>query len=442
MNLKQLLAEGKISEDDYKREMLNEEEFYQRRLADLYEFGSKERADADQKILEKKLDEDLKKNKEYQDELERIRKDVFGPTQEENDTAFGKAMESLDKIHGEELKKVGDNDAEKDRINNQYNEKKAEYETKYNQKSAEGATKSYQETILQSADWLQNSDGGQALTGSVDFLAQASQAIFSQMSSIVQAEQDIQLAAVNNKYDQEIAAAEGNNYKIKQLEKQKSEEEAKIKKEGSKKMFAMQVIQAIATTAQAALNAYASTVQIPLVGTVLAPIAAGVAVVTGMLQVAAIKKQQQAAEAQGYFTGGFTRTGSNDYTPAGVVHANEWVANAHLLRSPIARPMIEALDYAQRTNTIGSLNSDRLASSGIVSPQVVIPAQPDAALAQSIATNTAVLGEYASVMSKLNDRLDKPFVTVNTVTGDHGIQKAQSEYDNMIKNKTPKSRWK
>ena len=48
--------------------------------------------------------------------------------------------------------------------------------------------------------------------------------------------------------------------------------------------------------------------------------------------------------------------------------------------------------------------------------------------------------EYADTMKRLSRRLDEPFVTVNTVTGDHGIQKAQSDYDKLMKNKSPKSR--
>ena len=43
-------------------------------------------------------------------------------------------------------------------------------------------------------------------------------------------------------------------------------------------------------------------------------------------------------------------------------------------------------------------------------------------------------------MKRLADRLDEPFVTVNTVTGDHGIQHAQEEYDKLMRNKAPKSR--
>ena len=93
------------------------------------------------------------------------------------------------------------------------------------------------------------------------------------------------------------------------------------------------------------------------------------AVAAGMMQVAAIKKQQQASQAQGYAEGGFTRPGRVDEV-AGVVHAGEWVASQKLLASPVARPLIEALDYAQRTNTIGSLRQSDV-SRTITAPAVL-----------------------------------------------------------------------
>ncbi len=62
------------------------------------------------------------------------------------------------------------------------------------------------------------------------------------------------------------------------------------------------------------------------------------AVAAGAMQVAAIKKQQQASQAQGYGEGGFTRKGRADEV-AGVVHAGEWVASQKLVASPVARPL-------------------------------------------------------------------------------------------------------
>ena len=45
-------------------------------------------------------------------------------------------------------------------------------------------------------------------------------------------------------------------------------------------------------------------------------------------------------------------------------------------------------------------------------------------------------------IARLNERLDEPFVTVNTVTGDKGIKQAQDEYQRLMNNKSPKSKRK
>ena len=57
--------------------------------------------------------------------------------------------------------------------------------------------------------------------------------------------------------------------------------------------------------ATAALNAYSSAAAIPVVGYIIAPIAAAMAVAACVMQVAAIKKQQQASQAQGYAERGY-----------------------------------------------------------------------------------------------------------------------------------------
>ena len=122
-------------------------------------------------------------------------------------------------------------------------------------------------------EWL-NSDLGQAVQGSFDTLTSGMSSIFSGMTSLIQAELEIQTAAIEKRYDKEISQAEGNNYKVKKLEEQKQKELAKKKNEANKKMFAMQVIQAVAQTAQNAISAYGSAAAIPLVGYILAPVAA------------------------------------------------------------------------------------------------------------------------------------------------------------------------
>ena len=149
---------------------------------------------------------------------------------------------------------------------------------------------------------------------------------------------------------------------------------------------------------------------------------------------------------QGYSAGGFTPEGRVDEA-VGVVHAGEWVASQKLLRNPKTRPLIDALDYVQRTNTVGTLDPGDV-SRTITAPLVLAQNSNAARTApqkvvienQSEPVSVAALSEYAETMRRLQERLDEPFVTMNTVTGDFGSKKAQDDYERLIRNKTPKSR--
>lgn len=257
-------------------------------------------------------------------------------------------------------------------------------------------------------------------------------------TEFAKAESQIQLNAIEKRYDREIELAQGNTYKVAKLEKKKEVEIRKIKSEAAQKEFAMKVLMGIAQTAQNALMAYSAGLSFPFpANTIMPPILAGIAVTQGAVQIALLKKQQQAAEAQGYFKGGFTKPGAVD-EPAGIVHAGEWVASQKLLASPIARPMIEALDYVQRTNTIGSLRPEDVSRSIRANDSLVRIAEDGS----SGALVVAAVARNAQAVDALVARLNEPFVTVNTVTGDHGIKQAQDEYSRLMDNVTPKSKRK
>jgi hypothetical protein len=78
--------------------------------------------------------------------------------------------------------------------------------------------------------------------------------------------QQAEEAAVSAKYDKEIKAAGKNSKKVEKLEKEKEEKPAKVRAEYGDKSFAIQVAQAIANTAMAAINACSSAAAIPAVG--------------------------------------------------------------------------------------------------------------------------------------------------------------------------------
>lgn len=443
--LKQFYIDGSISKETYDLRTEEYEILHQQKLSTTYAEGSKERLLAEQQ-LQSLLIAQMQRRQRAMEENERklasLKNEFFGDNSQERQAKYDADLALLQTVYDCEIKAAGDNTEEKLRIEEAFQKAKLALQKKYGLLVEEDTCNSAQRAIDSSVEWL-NSDGGKAVTGAISTLTSSMGAIFSSLSSLVQAELELETAAIDKRYESEISAAEGNSYQVKKLEKDKEREIAKAKNEANRKMFAMQVIQAVAQTAQNAISAYGSAAAIPLVGYILAPIAAGMAVAAGMIQIATIKKQQQASVAQGYSEGGFTPEGKAD-EPVGIVHAGEWVASQRLVRSPQTRPLIEALDYAQRTNTIGSLKAADVSRS-ITAPMVLAQQGQSPQVVVNQSTPTIVVeqnSEFVETMKRLSQRLDEPFVTVNTVTGDYGIEKAQDDYNRLIKNKSPKSKKK
>ena len=380
MALQQRYIDGESTTETYQEALRMLELEHARKMVDIYKEGTKERLAAERAYQDKLLADAQKRRqkveseeKKHQQKLEAIKKEYFGLNAMERQQALSQDLEALRKVYMDEVRIAGNNAKEKLRIEEAYQKAKASLIRKYGGEELNGMQEATQAVV----DWM-DSDGGQAVLGSFDAIVSGMSSIFSGLSDIIQAELEIQTAAINRRYDAEISFAEGNTYKVKKLEQEKEQEIARIKNEANRKMFAMQVIQAVAQTATAAINAYSSAAQVPMIGYILAPIAAAMAVAAGAIQIAAIKKQQQASEAQGYAEGGFTPKGPKDME-VGVVHAGEWVASQALVNSPAARPMIEALDYAQRTNTIGTLRSEDVSRS-ITAPTVLAKQATDGRL--------------------------------------------------------------
>ena len=436
--LQQRYIDGEMTARQYQNAMELQELEHLRKLAGLYEEGSKERLKAEKNYQDASRRQQMKHLEEDRKLQEKMREEYFTKAYQVPDNdSYQRDLRNLEIVHKEMLKACGNNSKERLQIERAFQEAKYQLGRKYNVKNAKELKKSFRSAMDDVADWLE-SDGGQAFSQSLDTVLSGMSAIFSEVSDLVQAQLDIETAKITSVYDAQISAAEGNKYKEVQLEQQKQKELGKAKAEANKKMFAMQVIQAVAQTAMSAIAAYSSAAAIPVVGFVMAPIAAAMAIAAGALQIASIKKQQEASAAVGYASGGFTPAGPPE-KEVGVVHAGEWVASQKLLANPEARAIINTLDYAQRTNTIGSLRAQDV-SSTITAPVKIAKASEDGRLNSTLAATAKTLATYSSTMKDLSSRLNEPFVTVNTVTGDTGIKKAQDEYEQLIRNKTPKSR--
>lgn len=210
-------------------------------------------------------------------------------------------------------------------------------------------------------------------------------AVVSTFSDLQRAEADAQVARTEREYDAKIKAAEGDREQTEKLEAEKQAAVAKIKNDYNQRAANIQVAQAVAGGAMAAINAYSSAAAIPIVGHVLAPIAAALAVATTAAQIATIRKQAEAQQS-GYYEGGFT-PGRRYRRTAGVVHEGEFVANHKAVNNPAVLPVLRLIDHAQRNNTIASLTAADV-SRAIAAPGV--PPQGRTPDAEGSATHPAM----------------------------------------------------
>lgn len=422
----------------------------------LYTKDSKEWHEYEKQISNLENNEKLQKQKEFQDMLSAIREQY---SKKNLDQFMQEEMDGLDYLYKngilkeEEYQKLlksiklkylkegidqidkpsGDGGISTEKPTSEWQKLKDKYALI--NKAEEGNAITHQQALQRKAE---------ADAAYLDDLQKKMQMAYSAINGIVSAYseytnacQDLEIAKVEKKYDAEIEAAGSSTTKGKRLEEQKQKETAKIKSKYNKKAMQIEISQALVGTAMSAINAYSSAAQVPLIGYILAPIAAAAAVATGMLQVATIRKQHQAQQT-GYYEGGFTSKG--DYRKeAGVVHQGEFVANHQTVNNPNVMPVLRLIDNAQRNNTVGSLTARDITNSlrGYNNGGFVSTGSNDHTAGG--ADNESLLnmiGYTSSVIEKLEKRLNEPFLTVNTVDGEHGIKQAMDKYEQTIKIKS------
>lgn len=256
--------------------------------------------------------------------------------------------------------------------------------------------------------------------------------IMSAASAYSQACSDLEQAKISKNYEKQIAAAGNNSKKKKRLEEKRDKELAAAKAKANKKAMKIEIAQAIASTAMAAINAYSSAAKVPVIGWTLAPIAAGMATAAGLLQIATIRKQHQ-AEAAGYYSGGYT--GGRRYRrEAGVVHEGEFVANHQAVNNSSIRPAFDLIDRAQRANTVGSLTADDISRAlgsgggGAVVTPIVNVSNDNSEVRESLdGVNNAI--------TILNQTLDDGLEIVMPIAGRSGLHRKLKDYERLLDNK-------
>lgn len=456
----------------------NEVDAMQRRLS-LYNEGSEEWLDLKAEMEQSSLDHQLQMQEAYQNQLKELRQQFGKQDVQAQETMY---LNGLDNLYKKGLIKEEEYQQMKLEITKQFAAQRAQIEAedhgagstqaKIDSKTSEmvnsakaaagdaqstngsfggyfvAQVQNYQNTMeklkeLYGSDEQNHAAYMQAkaqVTGDfLDGMVQKTQVVYNGISSIMsaasaysQACSDLELAKISKNYEKQIAAAGNNSKKKKRIEEKRDKELAAAKAKANKKAMKIEIAQAIASTAMAAINAYSSAARVPYIGWTLAPIAAGMATAAGLLQIATIRKQHQ-AEAAGYYSGGYT--GGRRYRrEAGVVHEGEFVANHQAVNNSSIRPAFDLIDRAQRANTVGSLTAEDISralgsggGSAVVTP-IVNVSNDNSEVRESLdGVNNAI--------SILNQTLDDGLEIVMPIAGRSGLHRKLKDYERLLDNK-------
>ena len=422
-----------IANENYGNEKILHEKLFQANVEYLKEKEQLYRAqgnntEADNVLLEREQlvnDEKLRKQKEFLSLYNRLQKNYLKASNEEKMAA---ELETLDALHKEGIVKEVE-----------YQELRKAIEEKYSAKGTRVKDNGFGDmlsNLYTSWDTLISGTTDKTLTSmqKIGAVAQSTWAIagaaLQQYSAYSQACCDKEVAEIEAKYDKEIAAAGRNSKKAEQLEEKKEKEIAKVKTQHSKKAMNMEIASAIAQTAIAAINAYASASK---QNWLLGPIAAAMATAAGYLQIKTIKEQHQAQQA-GYYHGGFTRRSANNREEVGVVHANEFVVNAAMTQDPRYKPLWSLIDYAQRNNAVPSLTPEdvsyAIGTGAVLKATTTSPNGNMQNSGEMLAVATSI-GSSARAIDRLNRKLDEGIESFMVMDGERGFDRRYEEYKKM-----------
>lgn len=420
-------ADGEISEEQYNRTLDDIKLRHLQKRADYYKSTNNEEkaAEYELQVEEETNRQKLERRKEYLEQAKKMEQEYFAKSIDEREQM---ELALLDELINQGVI-AADKKAEYEaQIRKKYNKERASKKEDSPLAPASGVAGDFVDIFKKLENLQDKIKDGKQTWEDYAAVAVASLALVSSttaaVSQIFTAKQQEEENAINQRYDAEIKKAGENSAKGKKLEEKKQKELAKVKQKYNKKAMAIEMAQAVASTAMAAINAYASASK---ENWVLGPIAAAMAVAAGMVQIAAIKKQHEAQQA-GYYSGGFTG-GTRYRREAGVVHEGEFVANHEAVNNPNVLPVLRLIDNAQRNNTIASLTAADV-SRAISAPQAAAATASSAPAVQVIDTANE---RTANAIERLNQHIEQGIHASVSITGDDGIERQMIRYNELKK---------
>ena len=440
--IKDKYLEGQLSEEEYQKELLRIRLDYLKRRSDYAKkYGLQDADKYFKRYEEEDYRQKLERQKNYEQKAKAMREEYMKKSIDERQAEEEKLLEELiaAKVIAEEKRETYMAEIKK-----KYDKERKEEKEEKDKKDGKikdplsGNVDGMAGDIIQMGKLLNSLQkkikDGEATWEDYAAVAVASlgfvNSALSAVSQLFQAEQQAQENAVTQRYDKEIAKVGSHTAKGKKLEEQKQKELAAVKNKYRKKQMSMEIAQAVASTAMAAINAYASASKVNFI---LGPIAAAMALAAGAIQIAAIKKQHS-AEASGYYSGGFTG-GSAYRKEAGVVHQGEFVANHLAVNNPNVLPVLQFIDHAQKNNTIASITSADVRRAVGGGGNWAGTSQPKAGSSASVQVIDSSSQRTADAIERLNYNLEAGIRASVSIDGQDGFERQWNRYNQMKKRK-------
>lgn len=251
--------------------------------------------------------------------------------------------------------------------------------------------------------------------------------ILSQAASLADSIQSLEMSQLEVQMNKELAMYGDTADKRAAIEQKYEQKKLDLQIKYADMNMAIQISQAIAAGALASVQAWTAAAGNPAIAGVFI----GLIAATTAMQIASIVAQRNALKNQtldsssssvqtrtvvdGYSEGGYTPRSSDDLKPVGVVHANEWVAPASMLRSyPMLFSGLEKLRQG-RTSAVPAL---AFASGGYTAA---------AAPMQDNSYNKA-LEDVAAALRAVNERMSKPIEAYTVLSQLQAKQELQEKH--------------
>ena len=267
------------------------------------------------------------------------------------------------------------------------------------------------------------------LEGWMDGIEVASQ-YCDKVGDMVSALQDAELAGLDAQMQAELAAAGDNADERERIEAEYEQKKLETQKKYAVAEMVISIAKTLAAGALAVMQAFAQ------LGPIAGAVMAGVIGITTAAEIATIIAQKNAIMnaspgssgssssqvgarvATGYSSGGYTTQASNDYQEVGVVHANEWVAPASMVRSnPI---LFRKLEMSRKTGTpisgVGGF-ADGGMTSGSAAPV-------DQAISQM---DPAILSQLTQVLQYIIDNGIPAYVLLSDINRAQDLQRSMKK---------------